>query len=188
MPEYELKLGEKLEILRDDRRAVSTIEAITPEGRLVISAPLSGTDRLPVKKDDKFRIYVFRDSGMLTCTVTAENILRERGLTYVEVEIRSKIERNQRRDFVRFDAILPMSVVPLTGMPGAERLSDTEAVHLLVDRRLSGTAGKDEAIGGFTLDISGGGMRFFSKKMLQLGTVGSCEVYLEETDRITADI
>ncbi|MDR0324703.1 MAG: PilZ domain-containing protein [Oscillospiraceae bacterium] len=186
MAGIELKLGERLEILREEKRAVSVIEMITTAGRLVISEPMSGTNRLPVKKDDKLSLYIFRESGMLTCTVTAENIFKERGLVFIEVEIRSKISRYQRRDFVRFDTLLPVSVWPLAGVPNADRLSDAEAVALLADRKLSGAANKDGMIGGFTLDISGGGLRYFSKEMMELGAVGSCEVFLDDGNRVSA--
>ena len=188
MPSYDLKLGERLELIRDDKRAVSVIETITPQGRLILSEPMCGTNRLPVRKDDKLSLYIFRDSGMLTCAVTIEEIIKERGLLFIEVEIRSKISRYQRRDFVRFDTLLPVSVMPLTGVENQENLSDKEAVNLLVDRKLSGHVAEEDMIGGFTLDISGGGLRFFSKDKLESGAVAWCEVFLTDADRVTAEM
>jgi c-di-GMP-binding flagellar brake protein YcgR len=183
---FELKPGERLEVLREDKRAVSVIEMITAGGRLVISEPMVGLGRLPVKLHDKLNLYIYRDSGMLSCAVTAEKFLKERGMTFIEVEIRSKLSRYQRRDFVRFDTLLPVFIDPLTGVENAGGMSDTEAVRLVGDRKLSGTAAGEEALGGFTLDISGGGMRFFLNRMLELGSVAGCEILLDDANRITA--
>jgi|GEM_PF-2363255 len=183
---FELKPGERLEVLRDDKRAVSVIEMITKSGRLVISEPMIGSGRLPVKANDKLSLYIYRESGMLSCTVTAEKFYKERGLTLIEVEIRSKLSRYQRRDFVRFDALLPVSVWPLPGVEDPERMSDKEAVQIIADRRIKGTAAESELIGGFTLDLSGGGMRFFAGKMLDLHSIADCEVFLDDGERIVA--
>jgi c-di-GMP-binding flagellar brake protein YcgR len=162
------------------------IEMITPEGRLVISAPMRGTGHLPVRVGDVMSLYIFRDSGMLTCTVTAEDIFEDRGLKYIEVEIRSKISRYQRRDFVRFETLLPVSVWPLNGVGDPDSLSDKEAVQLLIDRRMKDVPEEDEILNGFTLDISGGGLRFFGKRMIEHGTLGTCEVFLTDDDKVTA--
>jgi c-di-GMP-binding flagellar brake protein YcgR len=182
----ELKLGERLEILRDDKRAVSTIEMITSKGRLVLSEPMCGTGTLPVKKGDKLYLYIFRESGMLTCAVTAEKIFKDRGLIFIEVEIRSKISRYQRRDFVRFDTLLPMSVLPIKGVENLNMLDDKAVVKAIVDRKLKGLFKDEDRIGGFTLDISGGGMRFFAKQMLEYGSAADCEVFLDDGNKISA--
>jgi c-di-GMP-binding flagellar brake protein YcgR len=186
MAGFKLELGERLEVQREDRRAVSAIEMITPEGRIVISEPMSGTNRLPVYKGDKLGIFVIRGGGMLSFTVTAEEVVRERGLTFIEVEIRSKITRLQRREFVRFETLLPISVIPLSDAKQGKDLSDREAVAAVTDRRLSGMTKEDEIIGGFTLDISGGGLRFFCKRILEVGTVVCCEVLLDDGDKVSA--
>lgn len=188
MPDYDLKLGERLEVLREDKRGISDIQMITPEGRLVISEPMMGTKRLPVKKNDTLRLCYFRSSGMLSCVVTAERLFKEKGLCLIEVEIRSQVNRNQRRDFVRFDTLLPASILPLTGVPDVEQISDEAGVRLLVDRRLAGADNPDDAIGGFTMDISGGGMRFVSKQPLELGSLADCSIYLNDNDKVTAAI
>ncbi|MCL2002670.1 MAG: PilZ domain-containing protein [Oscillospiraceae bacterium] len=180
MAGYELKLGERLEVIREDRRGVSKIETITPNGRLIISEPLYGLGRLPVKKKDLLTLCVFRETGILSFTVTAEKIIEDNNLTFIEVELRSKIVRHQRRNFVRFDTTLPMTVKPLY-TKSSESLGDKEAVGLLTARRLSGESiPKEETLACTTLDISGGGARFFSKTELLLGIPADCELRLSD--------
>jgi c-di-GMP-binding flagellar brake protein YcgR len=188
MPGVELKLGEKLEIMREEKRAVSTIESITKNGRMIISEPMHGLGRLPLKKNDKIDISVFRESGILAFAATAERIIQERGLTFIELEIRSKINRHQRRNYVRFDTVLPMSVSPLYDQD-ALQLTDRELVTRLTSRRLSDTPiPEGELIGCTTLDISGGGVRFFCKNELVKGASGDCEILLKDGSLIEASM
>jgi c-di-GMP-binding flagellar brake protein YcgR len=184
----ELKLGERLEVLQGDRRAASMIETITPKGRLVISEPMYGLGRLNVKKNDTLNLSVYRETGILTFTATAENIINERGLIFIEVEIRSKVSRHQRRNYVRFDTMLPVTIIPLFE-PGIESAGDREAVGKLAERRLSGKAPEpDEIFIGFTLDISGGGLRFFNKRELARGTAADCSIVLQGNEKIEASV
>ena len=179
----DIKLGERLEVVVDDRRAVSVIEAIKPNGRLVISEPMCGTSRPSISRGDRLGIYIFRGTSMLSCTVSAEDFIEDGGLRFVELEIRSKLTRIQRRDFVRFDTLLPLMLVPLEN---SSELSDNEAVSIVADRRMSGSVTEEQMLGGFTLDISGGGMRFFCKKTLPLNSAADCEVLLDIGERVTA--
>jgi c-di-GMP-binding flagellar brake protein YcgR len=149
---------------------------------------MMGTNLLPVYKGDKLNLTFFQGSGMFNFTVTVEDIIKERGLTYLEVEIRSEISRLQRRDFVRLDTILPIAITPLPDVEHGKGLSDTEAVGIITDRRLAGDISEDEVVGGFTLDISAGGVRFFCKKPMEINSVADCDVFLEDGDKITASI
>jgi c-di-GMP-binding flagellar brake protein YcgR len=185
---HNIKLGDRVEVLRDDRRAVSTVEAITPAGRLIISEPMSGTNLLPLHKGDKLDVFVLQGSGMLNFVVTAEEFIKERGLRFVEVEIRSKITRLQRRDFVRLDTHLPLSIIPLPDAEQSKSLSDNEAVSIVTDRRMSGQVTEEEIIGAITLDISGGGIRFFAKNKMEIESVADCEVLLDDGDKVSATI
>jgi c-di-GMP-binding flagellar brake protein YcgR len=187
MAGFELKLGDRLEVLREDRRAASMIETITKDGRLIISEPMYGLGRLPVKKNDVLTLSVFRETGILSFTATAEKIHAEKGLTFIEVQIRSKVNRHQRRNYVRFETMLAMTVVPL-GQAGEDQMSDKEAVGLLTTRRLAGTPGNEDILTTTTLDISGGGVRFFCGKQLPRGAVADCEVTLTGGNKITASI
>jgi c-di-GMP-binding flagellar brake protein YcgR len=183
----ELKLGERLEVLREEKRAASVIEMITPQGRLVISEPMHGLGRLPVKKNDMLNMSVFRGSGILSFTATAERVFTERGLTFIEVEIRSKVSRHQRRNYVRFDTMLPMTALPLY-TANAEHLSDKEAVGMLAARRLAGTPNSEDILSCTTLDISGGGVQFICKIELPRGTISDCGILLKDGTKAEASM
>jgi c-di-GMP-binding flagellar brake protein YcgR len=182
----ELRPGERLEVLREERRGVSVIEMISKNGRLVISEPMIGSGRIPVKKHDKLHLCIYRDSGMLSCVVTAEDFIKEGDLTLIEVEIRSKLSRYQRRDFVRFDALLPVRVFLLRDVENQQTLTDTEAVGLVSERMIAGLIDDRDAIEGITLDISGGGMRFVLPIMLEYESIMRCEVLLDNESKVSA--
>jgi c-di-GMP-binding flagellar brake protein YcgR len=188
MAGFDLKLGDRLEVFKDDKRAASMIETITPGGRLVISEPMYGLGRLPVKNNDLLTISVFRETGLLSFTATAEKIYYDNNLTFIEIEIRSKVTRNQRRDYVRFETMLKMIVKPLY-RSGSDMIGDKEAVGLLATRRISGEViDADGILSCMTLDISGGGARFFGRKELPRGTVADCEIILSDGGKIDACI
>jgi c-di-GMP-binding flagellar brake protein YcgR len=187
MAGFELRLGDRLEVLWDDRRAASMIETITPEGRLIISEPMYGLGRLPVKKNNVLVLSVFRETGVLSFTVTAERIIQEGELTLIEVQIRSKVSRHQRRNYVRFETTLPMTAIPLY-KANEDQISDREAVGLLTARRLAEKPRKEDILAGTTLDISGGGTRFSCTKELLRGAVADCEINLTDGSKITASI
>lgn len=183
-----LRLGDRLEVLMGDKRAVAVVEETTPKGRLIITAPLSGTSRVLLSKREKLNVFAFQGSGILNFSVTVEGFSKENGMDYVEVEVCSKVNRLQRRDFVRYDTLLPITIVPLIDGEAGRELSDNAAVTAVADQRLSGKAEEEEKLSGFTLDISGGGLRFFCKKTFEMDSVFDCDVYLDDGDKISASM
>ncbi len=185
MPDYDMKLGERLEVLRGEKRGVSDIQAFTTAGRVVISEPMHGEGILPVKEGDMLRLFYYRPFGMLSCIVTAERVYEERELTLIETELRSQVTRYQRREFVRFDAILPVRILPLVTAIESDGLDEETVTRLLADRTLTEPLRGEDALKGVTLDISGGGLRFICGQKIEVGTLAACAVFL--TDKISVD-
>jgi c-di-GMP-binding flagellar brake protein YcgR len=186
LPDYDLKPGERLEVLREEKRGVSDVQALTAGGRLVISEPVHGEGRLPVNEGDLLRLFYCRPFGLLSCTVTAERIYQEDGVPLIEAEIRSQIRRQQRREFVRFETALPVSVIPLAEITESE--DDHSDALLIADRKLAGPMWEDMTVKGFTWDISGGGLRFTVGQKLSPGTLAACTVDLGDGNPVDAGI
>ncbi len=186
MPDYDLKLGERLEVLRGDRHGVSNIQAFTKSGQVIISEPMHREAYLSVQEGDLLNLFYYRPFGMLSCVVTAERVYRDAELGLIETEIRSQISRHQRREFVRFETLLPVTVVPLVASAETNGINEDMAVRLLTDRLL--TEAHENALEGITLDISGGGLRFTCPKKLIPGTLAACIVSLNDTESVCANI
>jgi c-di-GMP-binding flagellar brake protein YcgR len=193
MPGQKQKLninqGDKLNITKNDIRATSSVESITKNDRLVITEPLiSNVDMMHTYKGDKLNVTVFQGGGRLDFDIEVTNITRERGLTFLEVKLCSDVKRTQRREYVRIETLLDLHIVPFPDTEKTKELDDGTAFAVVKKRRLSGTVTPDDMVTGNTLDISGGGIRFYSKTTLEKDSLADCLVILKDGDKILTPI
>ena len=187
--EYDLTLGERLDVVIGERRCISNVQEITREGTLVISAPTFRSTRVPVKADDLLNMIYYRASGMFSFIAAVTRIFDEGSLSLMEVEIRSPISKYQRRDFVRFETVIPLSLVTLASPEAVKNMPVDDTLRMIYDRRFSGSArpGSTPPVEALSLDISGGGLRFACRQDFERDTLIECTLMLSEESSITAD-
>ncbi|MDR3208176.1 MAG: PilZ domain-containing protein [Oscillospiraceae bacterium] len=188
---YELALGDRLEIMIGEHRCVSDVQEITPRGRLVVSMPMYRSMIVPLQEGEMIQLSYYRTGGMFSFTAQITQRYRDGALDLMELEFNSPISKYQRRDYVRLDTVIPVSV-RLIALP--ERLevgSPEETLRMLCDRRYVGAPRpliEGEAVYPcYTVDLSGGGVRFASNEKFNADALVECTLRLEESSEVTVD-
>jgi c-di-GMP-binding flagellar brake protein YcgR len=187
--DFNLHLGEKLDVLIGERKCVSNVQGITPEGTLYVSNPTYRSINMPVHAGEMLNIIYYRPEGMFSFIGGILRIFTEGDLKMMEVELRSPISKYQRRDFVRFEAALEVNIKVLSDAATVARLTPQENLRMTYDKtppvvdRKPGYAPME----GQTLDISGGGMRFGATIEYEKDALIECKIDLQNGSVFTTD-
>lgn len=188
--DYDLKLGERLDIILGEHRCVSKLVEITKEGTMIITEPIYRSETITIMPENLINIIYYRTSGMYSCTVVVARRIIDNDQVLLEIEIRSPISKYQRRDFVRFETVIPVQAAFLASAEEVESMSAREILRYLYDKRFMGIQRDEDGeklYEGTTLDISGGGTRFALSHYFELGTMVEITLTLNEDTIITVD-
>ena len=187
--DYDLQLGEYFDILIGERRCASNLQEITPAGTMILSAPTFRSTPLPIEKGRRVTLVYYRPSGMYSCTVEITRRFVENKLPFVEAELRSPVQKYQRRDFVRFETMLPVSMALIAGGDKVRASSVKDILRSVYDFRCVGMPrpGLSAPVSGMTMDISGGGARISSDAEFGQDALVECTFTLDDDSQITVD-
>jgi len=185
--EYDLRLGEILTLIIENQRCASNLQEITPRGTMILSAPTFRGAVIPLRANDKVQMIYYRASGQYSCIIEVAKRLMEKGMPLVEAELRSPISKYQRREFVRFDTLLPVTVIELVSAEKVKNMTLKKALQSVADRKYSVMPAFSEPILGMTMDISGGGARVSSPIEFEADTILECEFTLRDDLSATAE-
>ncbi len=189
--DYELMLGDKLEVLIGEHRCVSDVQEITEDGHLIISAPMYRSMVVPLLEGELLHVVYYRKAGMFSFVAQLIRRYREGEADLVELALKSPISKYQRRDFVRLDTVIPLSVRLIARPQHVVARSVDEILRMIYDQRYVGVPrplGEGEEIySGYTIDISGGGVRFASRESFETGALVECTLHLSESNEVTVD-
>ncbi len=188
--DYDLSLGERLDVLIGERRCISNVQEITREGTLIISAPTFRSVTVPIREGELVNVVYFRQSGMFSFVAALLRRFVSGELEFCEIEIKSPISKYQRRDFVRFETVIPVKVSVLADADVLAKMSIEETLKVIFDRRYMGLPrpNESEADECLSLDISGGGIRFASKEPYEKNTLLECTLEFQKDDSMTVDV
>ncbi len=129
---------------------VSQLEGFTDVNIIRISAPIHGAKVYPVRVNSYIEAYLFCKASQIYRVVgyvTDRLIIDD--IALLDVRVKEKPEKIQRRQYYRFDCRVPVCF----DLPAADE------------------PGKYDQISGHTIDISGGGLSAITDKMLTADSV-----------------
>lgn len=174
--DYNLHLGERLDISADGRTYVSSIQEITAEGTLKIDAPMYRSITLNLRPGDRVDAVYYRPQGLCSFVAGVTRSLEENGLKMAEIEITSPIRKFQRREYVRLETNLAVHMALLAAPEAVRTMPTRNALQLSYDK--TEAAQPIVPAEGVTADISGGGLRAFSPLTYPAGALIECTLHL----------
>ena len=157
-----IKIGDRLEIKLKKEGAlgkvyVSQVESIIDGRNLLAHVPISYGQAVKLPPVEVYALVFFTDKGMLGFDAVIAEFMREDGFNLVKFKLTTDGERMQRRDFFRFNCLLPV---------GIAKVSDDPSVQSNI---------RDMAE-GIIRDVGGGGIRFVSNLELDEGDTIKCHI------------
>lgn len=153
--------GDKLEMksaLEKDKQYKSTVYDVYEDGRIGIVMPTEQTKLVLISVGTRLEAYFLSQGGMYNADIRVTE-RKKVGNTYILIaELLTKLKKYQRREYYRFSCIIEGKVRELT---------QAEEEELAKNPRMQLEEG--EMIPGVIVDISGGGLRFISKKPFTQG-------------------
>ncbi|MDR0381824.1 MAG: PilZ domain-containing protein [Oscillospiraceae bacterium] len=187
----ELGLGERLEIMVGEKRCVSDIQELPKEGILILSAPTHRGVPLALPEGEMLHVTFYRAGGMFSFMARLRRRFKEGTLSLVEVELCSPISKYQRREFVRLETVLPLSVRLLATPEQFAGRTVEEMLRRICDRRYEGIPRPlrpgERIYACHTIDLSGGGARFAAEENFEKGALLECTFSLKGRESLTAD-
>ncbi len=187
----QLILGERVDVAIGEKKCISSVQEITEAGTLILSCPMYRSALIPLPEGELLHIIYYRPSGMFSFVALSTRRFREGALDLIEVELKSPISKYQRRDFVRFDTVLPVSVRLIASTDHIAERSLEDTLRLLYDQRYVGIPRPllpgEEIYKCYTIDISGGGARFSTEEHFEVGSLLECSFALRDGLDVTVD-
>ena len=144
-----IKIGDRLEItiLKDhktNKSYVSQVEDVIDENEVMIHVPISYGQLVKLSTREEYSILFFTEKGMARFDAEITEYVKENEFNFMKVKLLTDGERIQRREFFRFNCLLPLKFDALE-----ESINNNEK-HILHD--------------GIIKDLGGGGVRFVSNE------------------------
>lgn len=153
-----IKTGLTLDALENiDKKYVSSLHEIVGDDTLVLTNPTIKARLVPLHKGERYDGYFFLRDKIYTAVFVVEKSFMEGNVRVVRVRLTGDLKKYERRQFFRFETTMDIRYLLLTAANMAEFKEAVKNNNLL---QMQGFEG------GTTLDISGGGIRFYSKEML----------------------
>lgn len=161
-----INTGTKIEIRAkhsNSRTYLSQVENIKDDKNIRIFSPIFEGRIVPLSVNARYDIIFMNETGCYFCS----SIVRKRGkketFSYVDLEITSRLEKFQRRNYFRFKCMLDMKYIIVNS-------NEEDLIENFSDIRFGIDADKNSmAAYAVVRDISGGGLRFISNNYLKRG-------------------
>lgn len=201
MLEKILKVGDKIELksiyqLRrtsnetEQKSYASQVLDIIDDYKLSIAVPIENGHLIPLEVGSKYELSFMTVSGMYLCKCEVKGRFRQNNLFFLSIDIISELKKDQRRQYFRFEKIIPMKCRYVT--------EEEKKVIVRLDRNmyqderekrdLMEKADEFEKtnIDGTIINISGGGLKFSFSQELKKNDMVAVDFKLDENIEITA--
>ncbi len=163
-----IKTGDRVEINTNPRVAgqnplVSQVEENMGNGEILIHMPINYGKFSKLSENISYSVVFFTDKGMVRFDAVLVSHKREEDFLLELIRLKGDGEKIQRREFYRFNCLLPIKFTPLTGL--------SDHAHIPAEAFQDGIA----------KDISGGGIRFVSNYDLSGVTEVECILMLNNS-------
>ena len=147
-----LNIGDKVDIVdtkeprSGERKSVylSQIVDIVSSTQLKILMPTLGTRVVPLEVNKRFNCTYYTSKGLYAGDFVVIERTRENNMPVLKLEIRTPLKKVQRREYYRYDCMLPM------------KYREAEVDEKYTIEQMKELEWRD----GVVVDLSGGGMRF----------------------------
>lgn len=158
-----VRLGDKIELskkteLINSETYYSMVYELIDDLHMIIQAPIEGGRIIPLELSTVYYACVFTERGLYRGEVEVTRRMKDEKLHYLELTFLTPLKKYQRRQYYRMNCVLSFNY------------KDD------VDSELNNWK---KAI---ILDISGGGIRFSTKEVIDVGRVISCLLELNLRD------
>ena len=164
-----LSIGNKIELIRleqmirndpDKKVYMSKLFDIMEKNMLQIAMPIYEGKIVPLDVGDKYSAVFYTDSGLLQAKLVITSRYKSGNLFFMEVQLLSKPEKVQRREFYRYPCKLEAQYFVL---------SEEDFIAGVYDSPEALTEPAFEP--AVIMDISGGGLRVLQKHNRERGTI-----------------
>jgi len=147
-----IKTGNRVEIYlnREDNKNIkytSLVEENYEDGRLLLYIPMMYGKIIKLPVDEKYLFTFVTEKGMLKYNATIKEYVYMNDFNFMVIEIKSEIEKVQRREFFRFDCVIPFKFTEFSNGEGRD----------------------NPLLEGTTQDLGEGGIRFLSNENIDIG-------------------
>ncbi len=151
---YTIKTGNRVEIslnLENDKNAkyTSLVEENYGDGKLLLYIPMMYGKIIKLPVDEEYTFTFITEMGIIKYSVVIKEYVYMNDFNFMIVQTISEIEKIQRREFFRFDCVLPLRFLIFS-----EENSDAE---------------ENCFFEGLVKDLGEGGIRFLSNADVDLG-------------------
>lgn len=148
-----IKIGDRLEItLLQDRKSgrsyVSQVEDVIGGDEIVIHVPISYGQLVKLSMREWYSMLFFTEKGMIRFDAEITGYSKENEFHFMRVKLLSKGERIQRRDFFRFNCLLPLKFSIIEESESEDEAENTDINDAIIK------------------DIGGGGLRFVTNESI----------------------
>jgi len=161
-----IEIGEKLEIIvkrdsREDIKGFSMLQDINSKGELVVTQPMRDGIPIVIRPDDFIRVLFFKEDGCFAFDGEPVNRFKIENADVISIRQISSIEKIQRRQFYRLKIVLPVEL---------KLLDNKEDTPILK---------------GYSVDISGNGLRLNIDQKLNVDAIVKCNIKLNSNESVT---
>lgn len=173
-----VSIGDKLELRKlsksidkNELLYTSQILDITNDDTMNIAMPIEKGKIIPLSVGDQYQMFVYSGKGLYQCNMVILNRYKDKNIYILTIQITSELEKFQRREFYRLDCVLDITYHSINKiellLSEKIRRNDfaNEAQKNLCITKLSELI--KEYSQGIVTDLSGGGAKFISDKMLE---------------------
>ncbi len=149
-------------ILGEDVIYYSQVFDVVDEHRIRIGMPLIGGRVIPLTVSDKYDACFYTDKGLYQCRIVITDRYKENNIFVLVVELISELQKYQRRQYYRLGCTMDIKY----------RILEEEEIKFYSDENNRYSCELDDKFNdGIALDLSGGGIRFTSKKHHKPGEI-----------------
>ncbi len=149
-----IKTGNRVEIFLNsesgkDIKYTSLVEKNYKDKRLLLYIPMMYGKIIKLPIDKEYLFTFFTEAGILKYNASIKEYVYMDDFNFMIIEVNSEIEKVQRREYFRFDCVLPLKFI---------RISDSVYYEK-----------EDYFFEGTVKDLGEGGIRFISNENIEIG-------------------
>ena len=122
----------------------------------------------------RYELVFYNKTGLYQCVARVIDRYRDNKLVLLRMEFESNLRKYQRREYYRYTCALEMAV----------RNLDEEEIGAVTEKRMVEFSEGLAMVPGVVVDISGGGLRFMSTYVFEIGSLIYCTYELKYADKI----
>jgi len=183
---FDIEILKKIEKNAKKTTYSSQIYDIIDKDKIVAMLPIYRGLIVPLQVNAKYELVIYASSALYKCNAILKERYKEDNMHVMVLEVCSELKKYQRREYYRLTYSLDLTYYVLGDDLDAALdrmdeilgiLTDEEPVEVSDDGNKGAEDNAKQASGeenqgsiqGITIDISGGGMRFVSKKRTDVG-------------------